>query len=454
MTARKPFALAVGLLLAAVLRVHAQDVAPEAVPALVPEAAPAPASPTGVPQEPTTTEVPAPFALPTEQPATPIEQPTPAPVIIVEPVQPPPPAPIPAPAPVTAPAPTQDAAIATPAEDEDALPWALLHRRFSTRDGSSGGLTIEEPGSGAVGALRLQLALDVAPPDDFAIANNETGRTDKTLSVSWTALEMLEIFAALRDRNTTQSQPVASSIYAQGALIGFKLFAPIGRIFNAGGSLRFAMQNELGSATPLLKATSIGVRAAGSADLRQTGLRIPLITRLNLEYLFDNSAAVIEDTENARYEALGNTAARRNETRHLISRTERYALDINRVDRLTIGLGLEAPLVIGEDATLHPLLEWHMAIPINRQAFDCAVVRGVRNDGRSSTADSCLGTSGTDAWPANLTLGIRLVPPVRGLSLLFALDLGLAGSSVFVRELAPTAPFALTFALGYDYDAR
>jgi hypothetical protein len=54
----------------------------------------------------------------------------------------------------------------------------------------------------------------------------------------------------------------------------------------------------------------------------------------------------------------------------------------------------------------------------------------------------------------NLALGMRVVPPVRGVTLLFALDLGLAGTDTFVRELSPNAPFSLTFALGYDYDAR
>jgi hypothetical protein len=54
----------------------------------------------------------------------------------------------------------------------------------------------------------------------------------------------------------------------------------------------------------------------------------------------------------------------------------------------------------------------------------------------------------------NLTVGVRVVPPVRGLSVAVALDLGLTGTSMFVHELAPNAPFSLAVAVGYDYDAR
>ena len=47
-----------------------------------------------------------------------------------------------------------------------------------------------------------------------------------------------------------------------------------------------------------------------------------------------------------------------------------------------------------------------------------------------------------------------IVPPVRGVSVLAGFDLALAGSSTFVRELAPLTPYRVLIALGYDYDAE
>jgi outer membrane protein OmpA-like peptidoglycan-associated protein len=53
-----------------------------------------------------------------------------------------------------------------------------------------------------------------------------------------------------------------------------------------------------------------------------------------------------------------------------------------------------------------------------------------------------------------LDLGIRVVPPVRGLSFMAGVEFGLTGTSSFVRELAPTTPYRVLLAVGYDYDAR
>lgn len=448
-----------GALLAQAWVVRAQPAEEAAPPAQPPAAPPAPAPEAAPSVEPASAAEPAAQpepAAPAPEPSAVAEPPAPVeseiigdPVVVAVPVVAPPREP-----------PTAAAPEAEPIEagEPDLSAWMLRHRRYSTREGSTGGLFIEEPSSGAVGAVRLQLALDIVPEDDFAETGNDTSRTDKAISVSWTALPMLEIYGALEDRSTSLSQPEPSSIHAQSSLLGFKVFHALPRIFSFGGGLRFGFNGEPGNGAPLLKATNIELRAGASANLLDLTTPVPLIARFNAEYLFDNSAALIEDTERERYARLrdssGGAALPRNETRNLVSRMERYALDVNRVDRLTVGLGLEAPLAIGQEAFLHPLVEYRLGVPVNRQEFDCAIVRRTPNDGTPSSGDDCLGTAGIASWPMNLALGLRVVPPVRGVTLLFALDLGLAGSSRFVRELAPTAPFALTFALGYDYDAR
>ncbi len=49
---------------------------------------------------------------------------------------------------------------------------------------------------------------------------------------------------------------------------------------------------------------------------------------------------------------------------------------------------------------------------------------------------------------------MRIFPPVKGLSADLAVDIGLTGVSTFVRELQPTAPYMVHFAVGYNFDVR
>jgi hypothetical protein len=58
------------------------------------------------------------------------------------------------------------------------------------------------------------------------------------------------------------------------------------------------------------------------------------------------------------------------------------------------------------------------------------------------------------SMPMNLGFGVRVVPPVRGLSAVLGVDLGLLGTTQFVHDLAPNTPWRVLVALSYDYDAR
>ena len=113
-----------------------------------------------------------------------------------------------------------------------------------------------------------------------------------------------------------------------------------------------------------------------TADLRGLAKPIPLIARLNLQYYFDNSSNLIEDVEAARLANLDDPApcddpATCEESRHLLTNVERFALGINRTDFFNIGLGFEAPIRVAEDFYLQPLVEWVWNIPVNRQGYDC-----------------------------------------------------------------------------------
>ncbi|HMI91455.1 MAG TPA: hypothetical protein VK509_08835, partial [Polyangiales bacterium] len=356
-----------------------------------------------------------------------------------------------------APAPASGATSAAPREDDDGLAWDLRHRAYSTWDGSSGGVFVDDPGIGEPGAVRLQIAVDTYSGDGFLFDGDTVEQDRQQLSVSWTALRMFELFASLINRATASDTPSHNSLHAFGDFqLGAKVGVPIGPLLRVGGSLRLLAIGDIGEHGSLLDATSVGARASAALDLQGLDDPLPLVFRLNVEYRLDNSGKVLDDIEALRFEDLGDRAEAEDETRHLINRVERFGLAVNRVDLLNIGVGVEVPLELTDGFFLHPIAEYRIGLPINRQSFNCAF-RSTDED-RGTTAagadDTCLDDAGIDAWPMIATVGVRFVPPVRGVSLLVGADIGITGTSSFVRELAPTPPFRLLIALGYDYDAR
>lgn len=330
------------------------------------------------------------------------------------------------------------------------------HTAHNTRDGSSGGLGVVDADSGVPGSLRFQLVLDSMPSDDFLRAGTQVGESRQALSVSWTVQPALELFAALHNRGVSVDDASIPSHNALGEwTFGAKLFAEALGPLHLGGDARFALRgNATGDAIDL-GATSVGLRGAASVDLRDAPSSVPFIGRLNLDYLFDNGAVGVEDLEAARYAALADPRPVAEEDAHLVSRLERYALDVSRVDRFTLGLGVETPLKLAERTYLHPMLEWSLALPVNRQGYDCPILLGMAGVGtRASDRDSCVATEGPAAWPMRFTVGARFLPPVDGLSILLAIDWGLSGTDAFTHELAPMAPLAVVFALGFHVDPR
>lgn len=320
--------------------------------------------------------------------------------------------------------------------------------------GSTGGVHVVDGSSGEAGTLRLQLGFDYFRWSDFLVPNDTDQSLAGTLGLSATVIDQLEIFASLSSRSNSNDRGNPILLQVAGDLaVGAKGYQELLPWLSVGADLRFLLLNTVGDLGITAGGTSIGLRGAATADLRHLQDQLPLIIRANIGYLFDNSAKLIESVEAARYESLPAATRRslRNEDRHLVNRIERFGLGISRVDTLGLGLGLEAPLPILDDFALHPLLEWQIGIPINRQGYNCL---SVPTDATVNGSDGCLALTGLSAVPSTLTLGLRALTPVRGLSALLAFDLGLLGTATFARELAPNRPWALILAVGYAIDTR
>jgi len=230
-------------------------------------------------------------------------------------------------------------------------------------------------------------------------------------------------------------------------LLGLKGFYRAKPWLAVGGDASIAFLGGVSDPKARLRSTSFGFRGNLTFDFREhEGREAPMILRVNAQYWFDNSAKLTEGIEDRRYAAFDGAVPRPEETRNLLTAFERYAYGVNRTDFVRIATGFEAPLK-ARKVGLHPMLEWRWGIPVNRQGFQCAAATRGSDDG-------CLADEGPKAFPMELTFGLRILPPPKGLAFTIAADVGLTGTRSFVRELSPTAPYNVILGVAYAFDPR
>lgn len=327
-------------------------------------------------------------------------------------------------------------------------------RTQNTLYGPTGGLRLIDASSGPVGTARLQFGLHYFTAGNYLVTDDDDQQLGGVLALSLTPAEHVEAFISLSTHanSNTRGNPVLLQV-AGDLNLGVKGFTQLLPWLGVGGDVRLLFLNTIGDLGVILKGTTIGLRGAATADLRRVREPLPILLRANLEYLLDNSSELIEGVEDARYASISPTTRLplANEDRHLVTRIERFALGINRVDMLNIGVGGEVPLEVSSEFWVHPLLELRVGIPVNRQGYSCL---SVATNATLDDPDGCLAVEGLSAAPSTLTLGARVLPPVKGLSALLAFDIGLLGTSTFVRELAPNRPWTFVIAAQYAIDTR
>ena len=343
-----------------------------------------------------------------------------------------------------------------------------LMRRANTYYGAVGGIHVIEAGSGAPQSFRLQLATDFFFKNDYLFNHDRTRYVGGSLSLSVTPIEHLELSAAATTRSLRSKRPANA----------LEPFGDTSEVFQTLGDPYFDVKSygevahgvTLGadvSVQVLTKADTESVRYAGmsgsaranlSLDLREMRARVPLELRFNAGYVFDQSHKVVKDLERKRLSTLlasgvSQDTSGRDEFRQLALRSERYAYNVNRVDQATLAVGLEAPLELSKRVALHPIAEWELWIPVNRQNYNCSRAL-LPNGSKIPGQDSCLKDEGADVWQQRVTLGARLYPALPGFNLLAAVEIGVGAATNFVRELAPMAPYRVVVAASYAVDPK
>ena len=333
-------------------------------------------------------------------------------------------------------------------ETEDGGREARVAEVQNSFSGPTGGIRIVDAASGPQGTFRLALNSEFFVIKDYFVPTDEAQHFAGNLSLSIAATDYLEVFLSAEATSAwdDSNDPMLIQRVAD-FLLGLKGFYRARPWFAVGGDASVAFLGGVGDAKATFRATSFGFRGNLTFDFREHERHeAPMILRINAQYWFENSAKLTEGIEDQRYAALGGVVPRGEETRHLLTAFERYAYGVNRTDFVRVSTGIEAPLK-ARKVGLHPMLEWRWDIPIDRQGFDCAPSARAQDDG-------CLGDEGLRAFPMELSAGLRILPPPKGLAFTVAADIGLTGTRDFVRELAPSAPYNIILGVAYAFDPR
>ncbi len=351
--------------------------------------------------------------------------------------------------------------------------WAERERSLINQNnilGSTGLLRTSFAGSGAEGTFRLGFVTDWFATSGFLCdpgevtdagvpvtcgkdnAEDSASHVGGFFSLNVTPLSFLEAYAQLRTYANSNDQGNPQLLQVLGdTTFGVKGFTPmkLAGFLQVGGELQLFLLNGTGDVGPAGGGTSLAIRGLATGDFRKPGGKgFPLRVNLNLGYKIDNSGQVVEEVESARAAALGQDTAP-------ISRIERFGLGINRVDQFQTYLGAELPFDF-----IQPFLEYTIDLPVNRQNYEC-------HTGTVSRGDVCLGLTdlstpngdpaGFSYVPSRISLGTHVTPfkdRFRGLSGMLAFDIGVTGTSQFVEEVAPQAPWTLYLGLGYAFDVH
>jgi hypothetical protein len=344
--------------------------------------------------------------------------------------------------------PMQDASAAEPSE-LDARSASL--GEASSLNGATGLMRVQSAASGAPGTFRFSLLTGFYSGSGFLCPQcpdqngegtdnrDDVRRVSANLFLSATPLDFLEGYLGIYSHSTSTDRPAQQLKQVVGDWnIGLKAFSPPAKdqVLTFGGGLDVGFATGSGQVgISGIDAVNLGLNAMATADLsRHADNPLPLRAHLNAGYRFDNTGKLVKDYES---------------TAGQIDRIERFSLDINRVDFLTLGLGVE-----GMFDAARPFLEWTIDVPTNRQSYEC-----LRSETRAG--DACLrDQAGFSSTPSRLTAGIRLMPwkaiewwP-EGMTPTGALDVATGGSSDFLVEVAPEAPWNVWVGLGFAVDTR
>ncbi len=336
-----------------------------------------------------------------------------------------------------------DSNVETPTASKSDKPWSMAgSRHLPTLTGPTGLFHTMEAGSDEPKTFALGLHGAFFKYRDYMTYGDEQVHMWGGLALRITPVKHLEIFAGLAAQAYSSNIPDILVQTLGNFNIGLKGYvSPIAPL-TLGLVFGLELTPPIDDISVTFKGVTIPLGLLITGDFTQLNKKIPLRAHFNAVYRFDNTAKLIESYEDVRggcgTDIDGDGVLDYN---GCISPAERKGLELDRTDQFRFSFGFDAPLPY-----ITPLIEYNLDVPVNRQDFRCPIYSGLNVDN-----DSCMDVEGGRGMRQTLTLGFRILPPVRTLSIDFGVDIGLAGYAPTVQEIAPQSPYRILFGLTYGF---
>ena len=336
------------------------------------------------------------------------------------------------------------AADAAAADNKENLPWNWGGRRyFPSLSGFSGLYYIADAASDEMGTFGVGFHGAFFSRKDYLYAGDKNTSVWSGLTLRVTPWDYLEVWLGLDSRANHNDKVQPELFQSLGDFhIGLKGFYPVLDALSLGLLFGFELKNPVGEVSVTMEGTTYPLGVLATLDMGKIHEKVPLKLHLNFIYRFDNSAKLVSNLERDR----GGCGTDVNGDGVLdydgcLNAVERTALEIDRLDQFRIGIGLEASLPY-----VSPLLEYNIDVPVNRQDFTCPRAEGADN------AESCMDQAGIEGMRQWLTIGLRVLPPLKTMSVDLGVEVGLTGYAPSVHELAAQAPYRVILGLTYNFD--
>jgi outer membrane protein OmpA-like peptidoglycan-associated protein len=285
-------------------------------------------------------------------------------------------------------------------------------RHTASLVGGAGLLRVAGADLGAPGLLRFSVTGEYFANANFPVLGAENTRTSGTFALSYVPLDFLEVFAAYSASANTNSRSSPNLIQALGDFtVGARGSRQWAKGFWAGLDLRLNTFSGVGNQDVSRYTFGFAPRVLGTYDFRELNAQVPLRAHANLGLLLDGT------------DELANSPR--------LNASEEYALNLNRYNRFSVALGVEAPL-----PAVTPFLELAMAFPM-----------GVEGEGLVAPDGTLV--SAASAGQKTLGLGVK-VTALRDVTFTAGAEFGL--TRTVGLGVPATPPLNLFFGASYTVD--
>lgn len=210
------------------------------------------------------------------------------------------------------------------------------------RDGAVGLDTILSADPGKVGTCRLRVTGLLSSSDGFPVSGTENTFRGTTFGMGCTPLEVLELYGSLKNTTNENAGTRPIILQTQGDLtLGAKGGYWVMPSLAIGGSASAHFASGLGDGGIDFGSTGFWLRALTTADWHRTG-QAPLRALLDVGYYVEGGDGVIDGAPQR------------------LDPIQEWGLQVSSYDRVTVALGLEAPV----SEYISPYLEYHLDVPL------------------------------------------------------------------------------------------